>query len=116
MLPLYLEVDDYKDAHHWYWRLKTAKGKLLADHEVALDPKAPEYDAFLNLPRYLEIHADPYRRAESEAQIVAHLGEWMGKNFYGPIAAKILAAGTPAMVHVTVPDAPTGPRYMPGEL
>src|SRR5689334_15945940 len=116
MVTLYLEVAHYKDAHHWYWRLKDVKGNLLADHEVALDGNAPEYAAFLNLPRYLELHADPYHRAESEAQIVANLGEWMGTNFYGPIAGSILAAGTPAIVHVSVPEAATGLLYVPWEL
>jgi hypothetical protein len=40
----------------------------------------------------------------------------MGKHFYGAIGDKILAAGTPAIVHVQVPPEAAGLLYRPWEL
>ena len=94
---LNLAVADYKDAQHWYWRLTDGDGQFLADQEVNLNPSDAEYEGFLDLPSYLAKHAVPYRRREDEARLVRQLGEWMGRNFYGPIGDKILDAGTPAL-------------------
>ncbi|MCX6626178.1 MAG: hypothetical protein NTW28_00925, partial [Candidatus Solibacter sp.] len=101
---LHLAVADYKDAHHWYWRLTDADGRFLADQEVKLDPLDAEYEGFLDLPSYLAMHAAPDRRREDEARLVRQVGEWMGRSFYGPIGDKILDAGTPAIVRVQVPE------------
>jgi hypothetical protein len=113
---LNLAVADYKDAQHWYWRLTDADGQFLADQEVNLNPSNAEYEGFLDLPSYLAIHATPDRRRDDEARLVRQLGEWMGRNFYGPIGDKILEAGTPAIVRVLVPKEAAGLLYRPWEL
>jgi tetratricopeptide (TPR) repeat protein len=113
---LNLAVAEYKDAQHWYWRLTDENGQFLADREVALDPSDAEYEGFLDLPRYLAIHAAPDRRREDEARLVRQVGEWMGREFYGPIGDKILDAGTPAIVRVLVPEEASGLLYRPWEL
>ena len=113
---LNLAVADYTDAHHWYWRLTDADGRYLADREVKLNPADAEYEGFLDLPRYLAIHAAPDRRREDEARLVRQVGVWMGREFYGPIGDKILDAGTPAIVRVLVPQEAAGLLYRPWEL
>ena len=113
---LNLAVADYKDAHHWYWRLTDADGQFLADQEVKLNPSDSEYEGFLDLPSYLAIHAATDRRREDEARLVRQVGEWMGRHFYGPIGDKILDAGTPAIVRVQVPTEAAGLLYRPWEL
>jgi tetratricopeptide (TPR) repeat protein len=113
---LNLIVADYKDANYWYWRLTDAGGQFLADQEVDLNPRDSEYEGFLDLPRYLAMHAVPDRRREDETRLAHQVGAWMGKHFYGPIGDKILAAGTPAVVSVQVPAEAEGLLYRPWEL
>ncbi|MGH9721338.1 MAG: CHAT domain-containing protein [Bryobacteraceae bacterium] len=113
---LHLTVADYRDAHHWYWRLTDAQGHFLADQEVQLNPADSEYEGFLDLPVYLATHSALDRRRDDEARLVRQVGEWMGRNFYGPIGDKILAAGTPAIVRVRVPPDAAGLLYRPWEL
>jgi hypothetical protein len=91
----------------------------LADHEVSLDPEDPEYEGFVDLRSYLRDRAAPDRRQEDEALLVKEVGAWIGRNVYGLIAEKILAAGTPAVVRVEIPAAPedaSGLLYRPWEL
>ena len=113
---LNLAVAEYKDAQHWYWRLTDENGQFLADREVKLNPSDAEYEGFLDLPRYLAIHAAPDRRRDDEARLVRQVGEWMGREFYGSIGDKILDAGTPAIVRVQVPEEASGLLYRPWEL
>ncbi|MGA2741983.1 MAG: hypothetical protein ABSG65_31650, partial [Bryobacteraceae bacterium] len=103
---LKLAISDYRDAHHWYCRLLDANGNQLADHEVSLNPRDFEYEGFLDLCSFLANHAVPDRRQQDEARLVAQVGDWIGRNVYGPIAGKILAAGTPSVVRVEIPAAP----------
>jgi hypothetical protein len=113
---LQLAVADYRDANRWYWRLSDDGGRFLADQEVRLNPADAGYEAFLDLPAYLRMHAAPDRRREDEARLVREVGEWMGRNFYGPIGEKILDAGTPTIVRVEVPVEAAGLLYRPWEL
>ncbi len=100
---LRLEVRDYAGTASWRWVLTDAAGNFLADHEVRLDPKDWQFEAFTDLPRYLWWHAAADRRREDEARIVGEVGEWIGAKVLGPVALA-LAARRPATVTVTVPD------------
>jgi hypothetical protein len=118
-MALKLEICDYKDASHWYCRLLDGHGKLLADHEVKLNPAEPEYEAFIDLRDYLRHRAAPDRREADEKRLIAQVGAWIGRNVYGPIADKILAAGTPDVARVEIPAEPeeaSGLLYRPWEL
>jgi tetratricopeptide (TPR) repeat protein len=116
---LKLAISDYRDANHWYCRLLDANGNQLADHEVSLNPRDLEYEGLVDLRSFLRNHAAPDRRHQDEARLIAQVGTWIGRNVYGPIAGKILAAGTPSVVRVEIPPAPaeaSGLLYLPWEL
>ena len=49
-MTLLLEVTEYRDAAHWRWRLTEEGGAFIADHQVALDAAAVEYQGFVDLP------------------------------------------------------------------
>jgi hypothetical protein len=118
-MPLKLSIADYRDARHWYCRLLDANGNQLADHEVSLNPTDSEYEGFVDLRSYLRDHAAPDRRQQDEALLIEQVGAWIGQNVYGPIADKILAAGTPTVVRAEIPAAPqeaSGLLYRPWEL
>ena len=104
---LRLEIADFKDADHWRWVLKDAKGAFLADHTVALDPRDPEYRALLDLGGYLWYRAAPDKRDEDERRLLQEVGAWIAANVFGPdICEKILAHGfPPIIVRVVVPPA-----------
>jgi tetratricopeptide (TPR) repeat protein len=116
---LTLSVAEYRDPCHWYCGLADAGGNFLADHEVKLNPADPEYPGFVDLPSFLRAHAAPDRRHQDETRLVEEVGAWIGRNLYGPLAEKILAAGTPATVRVELPAQPeeaSGLLYRPWEL
>ena len=118
-MPLKLTISDYRDANHWYCRLLDANGHQLADHEVSLNPRDFEHEGFVDLRSFLRDHAMPHRRQQDEARLIEQVGAWIGRNVYGPIAGKILAAGTPAVVRVEIPAEPaeaSGLLYRPWEL
>jgi hypothetical protein len=102
-MPLKLSIADYRDARHWYCRLLDANGNQLADHEVDLNPKDPEYEGFVDLRSYLRNRASPDRREQDEAQLIDQVGAWIGRSVFGRIAERILAAGTPTVVRVEIP-------------
>ena len=116
---LKLSVAEYRDACHWYCRLADAGGKFLADHNVKLNPTDPEYPGFVDLPSFLRTRAAPDRRHQDEKRLVEEVGAWIGRNVYGPLAEKILAADTPVTVRVEIPAEPeeaSGLLYRPWEL
>ena len=116
---LKLSVADYRDACHWYCRLADANDSFLADHEVKLDAADAEYLGWVDLTSFLREHAAPDRRHQDERRLVQEVGVWIGRNVYGPIAEKILAAGTPVTVRVEIPPEPeevSGLLYRPWEL
>ena len=77
MGELRLEVREFESLARWRWVLTRPGGALVADHEVRLDVRCWQYEAFGDLLSYLDWHAAPDRRAEDEAQIMANVGTWM---------------------------------------
>jgi len=112
---LRLEVRDFKDPARWRWVLTAPGGEFLADHEVRLDAACWQSEAFTDLLGYLSWHAAPDRFAEDEARITANLGEWIGAQVFGPVAAAMVRA-RPATVRVIVPDEARVLLFRPLEL
>src|SRR5271155_3753666 len=98
MASLTLEADDVKDAQHWWWRLKDDKGKVLADHQVALNRADWQYQAFLDLYGYIKAHAAPGKWKQDETRIVGEVGAWIGEKVLGAVGPAILESGTPTTV------------------
>jgi hypothetical protein len=57
-MRLTLTAEDFAGPNRWYWRLQDGD-RLLADHEVQLDPADWQYEAYLDLSGYLRVHASP---------------------------------------------------------
>jgi len=112
---LRLEVREFQDLTRWRWALTGPGGTLAADHEVRLDPRRWECEAFGDLLNYLDWHAAPDRRAEDEARIVAGVGAWIGAEVFGPVAAAMVKA-RPATVRVVVPEEARALLFRPLEL
>ncbi|MFG3659307.1 CHAT domain-containing protein [Streptomyces sp. NPDC047706] len=119
MAELLLEVQDFAGLHRWRWELTDpADGRVLARHEVRLDPGCAQYEAFLDIPGHIRRHAAPDRRTAREREIVREVGAWIGTEILGP-AAGVLPAAAPVVVRVVVPaDVPGARRllYVPLEL
>ena len=95
MDTLRLEVAEFVDADHWRWLLTDRSGNFVADHQVALDRTDPEYVAFADLAAYLRREAVPDRRLASEAELVARVGGWIGRQVLGE-AGRTRPWSTPA--------------------
>jgi len=100
---LRLEAVDFVDLTRWRWVLADDSGAFVADHEVRLDASSWQFEAFADLAGYLSWRAAPDRRDEEEARIVAAVGEWIGSQVLGPVAAAMVRA-RPATVRVRVPE------------
>ncbi|MDL1895111.1 CHAT domain-containing protein [Anaerolineae bacterium CFX7] len=111
---LVLAVSEYRDPDHWRWELKDAKGNVLADHTVALDPNEREYLGFINLAAY----ANSYRGAYTYREILNQIGAWMGDHVFGNLRAKLRERMTPptTIVQVNVPRGSTEFTTRPFEL
>ena len=83
-MGLLLEALDVAGPWRWRWLLTDeASGAALADHTVAVDPAdEPEAAGFEDLPGFLRWRADPTRRVESEAELVAQVGATMRNAFH----------------------------------
>lgn len=114
MNELCLELTDFVDKDHWRWVLTDTRG-FMDDHQVALDPKDPEYEAFNDLYSYLQWHTIPDRRLESEAEIVDRVGRWIGAKLFGPLGDKIVASA-PVTVRVRLASHADALLYRPLEL
>ncbi|HLZ27390.1 MAG TPA: CHAT domain-containing protein [Chloroflexota bacterium] len=112
--PLLLEVAPFTDADHWRWVLKDAAGAFLADHAVALDPSAAEYEAMRDLRAYLRRRAAPDRRLQDETRLMDDVGRWLGRELLGPIADR-LVEHAPTTVRVTVPKTAERLLFLPLE-
>ncbi len=112
--PLHLAITDYRDEAHWCWVLTDAKGRFLADHEVALDVTAAPYRGFCDLPGYLAYHA-PTTPVDS---LLADLGAWMGEQIFGGLRTSLtrLARQPATVVQVTIPPAAQELLTRPFEL
>jgi tetratricopeptide (TPR) repeat protein len=113
---LRLEVAELQDADHWRWLLTDPDGGFLADHQVELDRRDPEYVAFADLAAFLRRQADPERRLASEAELVARVGDWIGRRVLGPAVGRAMVEASPAVVRVMVPAAADFLLYRPLEL
>ena len=102
MAGLQLEVREYAGPTRWRWVLTDGGGAFLADHEVRLDNKDWQYEAFANLVGYLSWHVAPDQRAQDEARVTGELGAWIGKEVLGPVAPA-LASQAPATIRVILP-------------
>ncbi len=115
MAGLRLEVRDFHDLTSWRWVLTDAAGTCVADHEVRLDATCWQYEAFTDLLGYLSWHVTPDQRARDEARIVAEVGEWIGAQVLGPVAAA-LASAAPVTVRVILPPEAAWLAFRPLEL
>ena len=106
-----LEVREFAGLGRWRWVLTGPGGKFLADHEVRLDTSCWQFEAFTDLQGYLYWHAAPDRRVDDEARIVAEVGEWIGREVFGPVAAAMVKA-RPESVRVAVPAEPAEARWL----
>jgi len=113
---LRLEVASFSDPDHWRWRLTDARGKLLADHQVALDQAEAEYSAFVDLDSYLHQHSAPDKWPDDQVGLLRQVSRWIGERVLGPIGPAILRHGTPVTVRVIVPPEACGLLYRPLEL
>jgi CHAT domain/NB-ARC domain len=115
VVEMRLEVRDFENPSRWRWVLSDSGGAFLADHEVRLDTACWQFEAFTDLLGYLFWHAAPDRLAVDEARIVGDLGEWIGSEVLGPIAA-IMVQIRPATVRVVIPSEARALSFRPLEL
>jgi hypothetical protein len=111
---LRLEVLDFDGLSRWRWRLTDAAGVFLADHQVAFDTTAWQFEAFTDLYRYLRWNTSPDRRLAHEAELVGRVGEWIGTQVLGPVATVLAGAGRP--VRLELPSGAALLGYLPWEL
>lgn len=112
---LRLEVSEFEGLSRWRWALTDAVGGLLAEHRVRADDTCWQFEAFLDLPAYLRLRADPADRVRDEARMTAAVAEWMGQDLLGPLGA-VLATAAPVVVRVSVPGEARRLMFCPLEL
>jgi tetratricopeptide (TPR) repeat protein len=112
---LRLEVREFQDLTRWRWVLTGPGMAFVADHEVRLDGRCWQYEAFADLLGYLDWHVAPDRLAEDEARIVGEVGTWIGTEVLGPVADALVKA-RPATVRVIVPPEAQSLLFRPLEL
>jgi hypothetical protein len=118
---LLLRVVEVRDGGlGWRWLLTDEdSGTPLADHTVALDPTRPSAEAFGDLHRYLRWRADPAdpgRRAEHEAALLAEIGEWVGEQVLGRSIGRAIVSAAEPTVRVEVPPEAEFLLFRPLEL
>mgnify|MGYP001254132218 CR=1 FL=1 len=67
---LILEAKDFKDPQHWRWMLKDSQRKFLADPEVDLDSRDPNYSAFIERDGFLKAKSSPDRWLEDQIRLM----------------------------------------------
>jgi CHAT domain len=113
---LLLEARDFADLTRWRWMLLDSEsGAIVADHEVRLNDKSWQYEAFADLGGYLRWHVAPDRRVGDEARIVGEVGAWTGSQVLGP-TSDALVKRRPATVRVVVPPGAEALLFRPLEL
>jgi tetratricopeptide (TPR) repeat protein len=118
---LALTVTDFESPERWRWVLTSQDGRVLADHAVRLHAHDWRREAFGNLDGYLRVHAAPDQRLRREAEIVADVSTWAGREVLGQVGAALheAARAGPVTARVVVPDEPPAARqvaYLPLEL
>src|SRR5215467_5120804 len=97
---------EFAGPRRWRWLLTDeGTGQPLADHEVALDAAGDDFAAFTGLHQYLRWNAVPDRRTVSEAQIVARVGAWAGREVLGEAIGRAITGAAPVTIRVEVPPA-----------
>jgi hypothetical protein len=81
-------------------RLDDANGRLLADHDAAIDGSPWELEALGDLPARVAAAVDPTRRLAHEQELTTRIGHWTAEYLLGDVAA-ILAERAPATVTVS---------------
>jgi hypothetical protein len=105
VVGLLLRAVEVEDRYRWRWVLSDpVSGTPLADHPVVLDPGASETRAFEDLYRHLRWRADPDRRVESEAELLTHLGAWLGQHALGEAVGRRIADAAPVTVRIQAPE------------
>jgi hypothetical protein len=112
---LRLEAVEFADLTQWRWVLTDDSGAFVADYEVRLDASSWQFEAFADLAGYLRWQVAPDQRARDEARIVSAVGEWIGSQVLGPVAAAMVRA-RPATVRVAVPEGAEDLLALPLEL
>jgi hypothetical protein len=113
---LRLEVLDFEGPAAWRWRLTDDDGgRFLADAQVRLDSGAWQFEAFGDLDDYLRWNAAPDRRTESEKELVAGVGAWIGECVFGDVG-RAMVKRAPVTVRVEVPAEAEVLAYRPLEL
>jgi tetratricopeptide (TPR) repeat protein len=112
---LRLTVVDWAGPDRWRWVLTDAAGTLIADHEVRLDATCWQREAFTDLLGYLSWNVTQDERVRDEARITGELGEWIGKQVLGPVAAAV-AGAAPVTVRVILPQDAELLAFCPLEL
>ncbi len=112
--PLQLQLSDYLDPTRWHWRLYDARGALLADQAVRVDPTSREYAAWLDLGAYLDYYSEVY----SPEQQLIDLGIWIGAHFFGALRDVLWQQrrGTATPITVFVPPTAHDLLLRPWEL
>ena len=99
---LRLEIRDYTGPGKWRWALTDVNGMLIKDHKVCLDEAAWQFEAFMDVHRYLSWHIAPDRRGIDDVGIVAELGEWVTEQVLGSIAGELAEQALRRHLTVTV--------------
>ena len=113
---LILEARDFKDPQKWRWVLKDSQGKFLADQEVRLDSRDPNYSAFIDLEGFLRANSSPDRWLEDQMRLMEQVGSWIGKEALGSVGERISKFSTPVTVLVKVPPEASGLLYRPRDI
>jgi hypothetical protein len=114
---LVLRAVEVAGPYRWRWLLVDEhSGTALADHQVDLDPRASETEAFEDLYRFLRWRADPDRRVASEAAWVSRVGAWIGSVALGEGIGRAIVAAAPVTVRVQVPAGAEFLAFRPWEL
>jgi hypothetical protein len=105
---LVLRAVEVAGPHRWRWLLVDgSSGAPLADHQVELDPKSTEVEAFAELYRFLRWQADPDRRVASEAELLGRVGAWIGSVALGERIGRAMVSAAPVTVQV-----PAGAEFL----
>ena len=113
---LILEASEFIDPQHWRWVLKDSQGKFLADLEVGLDSRDPNYSAFMDLEGFLKANSSPDKWLEDQVRLMQQVGSWIGKEALGQVGERIAKFSTPVTVRVQVPPEASGLLYRPWEM
>jgi tetratricopeptide (TPR) repeat protein len=112
---LVLQLTNFRATNAWRWVLQDSGGAFIADHQVELDPRMPQFQSLFDLPGYLHHFAAPDRREEDERRLLGDAGRWIGINVLGPVAQKI-AERAPVVVRVLLPSTAEAVLSMPLEI